>query len=214
MKIIIGASGGIGSKLFEHYSKDETDGLIGTFLNNGEESEYMWKVDITNYLEVETFAESIDLHDGQITLINCAGITIDGMAHKMNPQDFWDVIEVNLVGTFNVIRAFLSFMRHWGYGRIINMGSVVAQKGVAGTSAYAASKAGLWGMTKAIAEENREKNITINTLNLGYMDGGMGRRIEAPLELGGIDSIINAIDFLVDSPFVTGTSIDINGGLI
>jgi NAD(P)-dependent dehydrogenase (short-subunit alcohol dehydrogenase family) len=105
-------------------------------------------------------------------------------------------------------------MRHWGYGRIINMGSVVAQKGVAGTSAYAASKAGLWGMTKAIAEENREKNITINTLNLGYMDGGMGRRIEAPLELGGIDSIINAIDFLVDSPFVTGTSIDINGGLI
>jgi hypothetical protein len=107
MKIIIGASGGIGSKLFEHYNKDLTDGLVGTFFHNEEESEYMWRVDITNYLDVETFAESIDLHDGQITLINCAGITIDGVAHKMNPQDFWDVIEVNLVGTFNVIRAFL-----------------------------------------------------------------------------------------------------------
>ena len=83
--------------------------------------------------------------------------------------------------------------------------------GVAGTSAYAASKAGLWGMTKAIAEENRGKNITINTLNLGYMDAGMGVNFGGD---GDVQNIINAIDFLVDSPFVTGTSIDINGGLI
>jgi NAD(P)-dependent dehydrogenase (short-subunit alcohol dehydrogenase family) len=213
MKIIIGASGGIGSKLFEHYNKDLTDGLVGTFFHNEEESEYIWRVDITNYLDVETFAESIDLHDGQITLINCAGITIDGVAHKMNSQDFWDVLEVNLVGTFNVIRAFLPYMRKQNYGRIINMGSMVPQVGIPGTSAYAASKAGLWGMTKAIAYENRNHNITINTLNLGYMGAGMG--LQFPSELwGGVDNIINAIDFLVDSPFVTGTSIDINGGLI
>ena len=93
------------------------------------------------------------------------------------------------------------------------MGSVVAQKGVAGTSAYAASKAGLWGMTKAIAEENKDKNITINNLNLGYMDAGMGHQTEVT-RLGNISNIMNAIDFLVDSPFVTSTSIDINGGLI
>ena len=103
-------------------------------------------------------------------------------------------------------------MRFNNYGRIINMGSVVAQKGIPGTSAYAASKAGLWGMTKAIAEENKDKNITINTLNLGYMDAGMG--LEYGEKRGGIHNIINAIDLLVESEFITGTSIDINGGIL
>ena len=92
------------------------------------------------------------------------------------------------------------------------MGSVVAQKGVAGTSAYAASKAGLWGMTKAIAEENRGKNITINTLNLGYINAGMAEGMD--VKKGDPRNVVNAIDFLVESEFVTGTSIDINGGLI
>ena len=214
MKIIIGASGGIGSKLFEHYSKDETDGVIGTFHKNGEESEFMWGLDIANYFVVEAFAESVDLYDGQITLINCAGINYDAMAHKASVDSWWDVIEVNLVGTFHVIRAFLPYMRHWNYGRIINMGSVVAQKGIPGTSAYAASKAGLQGLTKAIAAENKEKNITINTLNLGYMEVGMGTIYEQSGAIGKIDNIINAINMLVDSPFITGTSVDINGGLI
>ena len=94
------------------------------------------------------------------------------------------------------------------------MGSVVAQKGVAGTSAYAASKAGLWGMTKAIARENTGTNITINTLNLGYMAVGMTTDICIKGPLGGIQNVTNAIDFLINSDFVTGTSIDINGGLI
>ena len=210
MKIIIGASGGIGSKRFKHYSK--TEGVIGTYYMNGEESEFMYCVDISIPTEVAVFAEQVDLHDGKICLINCAGITYGSFAHKADIWNWGRLIEINLTGTFNVIRSFLPFMREQNYGRIINMGSIVAQKGVAGTSAYAASKAGLWGMTKAIAVENKPHNITINTLNLGYMNAGMADGME--VEKGGIHNIINAIDFLVGSDFVTGTSIDINGGLI
>jgi len=214
MKIIIGASGGIGKKLYDHYW-DKQEVVYGTFLDNGEEEEFMWRVDVTHPQSVNGFAEEIDLYDGRITLINCAGVNYDSMAHLADVYEWAQVIDVNLVGTFNVIRAFLPFMRKHNYGRIINMGSVVAQKGIAGTSAYAASKAGLWGMSKAIADENRDKNITINTLNLGYMDVGMGVKLEPEIRpRGDIQNIINAIDFLVGSEFVTGTSIDINGGLI
>ena len=212
MKIIIGASGGIGSKLFEHYSK--TEDVIGTYASNGVESEYMYRLTVQYGSSVDEFVNDIDLYDGKICLINCSGINYDRMAHKANIAEWFHVIDVNLVGAFNVIRALLPFMRKQNYGRIINMGSVVAQKGVAGTSAYAASKAGLQGLTKAIAAENKEKNITINTLNLGYMEYGMGTIYEQSGAIGKIENIINAIDFLVDSPFVTGTSIDINGGLI
>ena len=211
MKIITGASGGIGKELFTHYSKDEP--VVGTFLKNGEIDEFMYQVDVTSPSLVRQFAEDVDLYDGELTLILCHGVNIDGMAHKIDAFDWAEVVDTNLTGSFNVIRTFLPFMRKHCYGRIINMGSVVAQKGTAGTSAYAACKAGLWGMTKAIAEENREEGITINTLNLGYINAGMGEGVDVPKK-GNIRDIINAIDFLVKSDFVTGTSIDINGGLI
>jgi len=213
MKIIIGASGGIGKKLYDHYwGKQEV--VYGTFCNSKtEEEEFMWKVDITKPESVKYFAEGVDLYDSKAILINCAGVSVDSMAHKSTPISWGHVIDVNLIGAFNVIRAFLPYMRKHNYGRIINMGSVVAQMGVAGTSAYAASKAGLWGMTKAIALENAANGITINTLNLGYMDAGMGLACDGEYK-GAIENIINAIDFLVESPFVTGTSIDINGGLL
>ena len=211
MKIIIGASGGIGSKLFDHY-RMTMEGVYGTFCSNGKESEHMYGLDVSIHGDAEAFAETIDLYDSKVCLINCAGITYDSFAHKANLEQWNHVINVNLTGIFAVIHAFLPFMRKQNYGRIINFSSVVAQKGVMGTSAYAASKAGLWGMTKAIAEENKDKGITINNLNLGYMDAGMADGMD--VKKGGIDNIINAIDFLVKSDFVTGTSIDINGGLI
>lgn len=211
MKIITGASGGIGKELFNHYSK--TEPVVGTFLKNGEIDEFMYQVDVTSPFSAREFANDIDFHEGEVTLILCHGVSIDGMAHKADYFDWAEVVDVNLTGTFNVIRAFLPFMRKHNYGRIINMGSIVAQKGTAGASAYAASKAGLWGMSKAMAVENITHNITINTLNLGYINRGMGDGLDVPKK-GDIRDIIKGIDFLVDSPFVTGTSIDINGGLI
>jgi acetoacetyl-CoA reductase/3-oxoacyl-[acyl-carrier protein] reductase len=120
---------------------------------------------------------------------------------------------------------FLNKMREQNFGRIINISSIVAQKGVPGTSAYAASKSALWGMTKAIAVENASKGITINNLNLGYFDIGMIEQVSQDVqdsikkqipvnnEFGNSMNIYNAIKFLFNSPYITGTSIDINGGL-
>ena len=210
MKIIIGASGGIGGKLWWHY--EEYEDVIGTYYTNDPVDLNIIPLDITHTDEINAFAESVDLDD-ELCLINCSGMNYNSMAHKANIDKWVTTLIVNLVGPFDVIRAFLPHMRKHNYGRIINMSSVVAQMGVMGTSAYAASKAGLWGMTKAIAAENKDKGITINNLNLGYMDAGMALKLPVD-KRGSIDNIINAIDFLVDSDFVTGTSIDINGGLL
>lgn len=214
MKIIIGASGGIGSKLFKHYRAREMD-VIGTHNKRFCKPKDMDTVhlDITAPSSIRKFVYEINPCGGEVSLINCAGINYNCMAHKADTILWGRVIDTNLIGTFNIISALLPHMRKNNHGRIINMSSVVAQMGVVGTSAYAASKAGLWGMTKAIAAENKDKGITINNLNLGYMDAGMALKLPVD-KRGSIDNIINAIDFLVDSDFVTGTSIDINGGIL
>jgi NAD(P)-dependent dehydrogenase (short-subunit alcohol dehydrogenase family) len=115
-------------------------------------------------------------------------------------------------------------MRENGYGRIINFASIVPQKGIPGTSSYAASKAGLWGLTKSIAAENAKKGITVNTLNLGYFNIGMITEVPEDIlkgivqnipvqKLGDPEDIYNAVKFIISADYLTGTSIDINGGL-
>ena len=130
----------------------------------------------------------------------------------------------NLVGTYNMIRAALPVMREKLYGRIINFSSVVAETGIPGTSAYAASKSGLWGMTRSMAVENASKGITINNLNLGYFEIGMITEVSAEYQdlvrkkiptgkFGDPGNIFNAIKFICDSEYINGTSLDINGGI-
>ncbi|OPZ02650.1 MAG: 3-oxoacyl-(acyl-carrier-protein) reductase FabG [Bacteroidetes bacterium ADurb.BinA395] len=137
-----------------------------------------------------------------------------------------NVININLGGTFRAIRSVLPFMYKKGFGRIINFSSIVAQKGVIGTSAYAASKSALWGMTKAIAAENAQKGITINNINLGYMNAGMTLN-EVPenlreeiikqnpsKKLGDLENVYKTVKYLMDTEYINGTSIDLNGGLL
>ena len=115
-------------------------------------------------------------------------------------------------------------MRKESFGRIIFLSSVVAQIGTPGNVAYAASKSALWGMTKVIAKENATKGITANCINLGYMNAGMISTIPEDIlndiinsipqkKLGDLYNITNAIDFIIKSDYITGTNIDINGGL-
>jgi acetoacetyl-CoA reductase/3-oxoacyl-[acyl-carrier protein] reductase len=115
-------------------------------------------------------------------------------------------------------------MRAENFGRIINLSSVVAQTFVPGTSAYAASKSGLWGLTKSVASENAQKGITINNLNLGYFEIGMIQEVPKEYldqikskipsgELGHPYNIKETIKLLMKSDYINGTSIDINGGL-
>jgi len=224
--VITGASRGIGKYLFNWFTC-EGDNVVGIFKTTMPDSnvKFMHKVDITIPGQIYTFIEKIKPDLRNVILINCASINYNCFAHKANIQKWIQVLNVNLVGTFNMINAFLPYMREQNYGRIINLSSVVAQIGIPGTSAYAASKSGLWGLTKAISMENASKGITINNLNLGYFQIGMID--EVPLELqnqikskipsgkfGDPQDILTAIKYLIDSPYVTGANIDINGGLL
>ena len=168
------------------------------------------KVEITDHNQVFEWVSSVVNPADDIVLINCAGINYNAFAHKASADQWKKVIDVNLVGTFNLINAVLPFMREKSFGRIINFSSIVAQKGTPGASAYAASKAGLWGMTRSIAAENAQKGITINNLNLGYFDIGMITEVPEEIlttikntipmqKLGTPDNIFNAVKFLISS---------------
>ena len=186
MIIITGASKGIGKYLFSQFYI-ENKKVIGTFNTSDPPNEYQsdyYQVDIQDEKSIAGFLDKTKEQLENIILINNAGTNYNSFAHKSDIPSWEKVIDVNLIGTFRMIRAILPIMREQQYGRIINIASVVAQIGAIGTSAYAASKSGLWGLSKSIARENAGKNITINNLNLGYMDIGMIK--EVPEDIRGV----------------------------
>lgn len=226
MIIITGASRNIGKYLFEKY-KETGVSVIGTFNSSTvERPEFMYQVDISDLKSIEKFLEVIAHEANQLTLINCAGVSYNSFLHKSDPMEWKRVIDTNLLGTYYMIRTFLPIMREQGYGRIINFSSVVAQKGTPGVSAYAASKSALWGLSKSLAQENGSKGITVNNINLGYVNIGMGveqvpevyqEQIKAQIPVKAfcepID-IFNTVEYLRSTAYINGTSIDLNGGLI
>jgi len=224
MYIITGSAGGVGEYLFDTL-KDR--GAVGTFRNrlpfNSTENHH--RVDLTNDAQVADFAKKMSVHNS-LNIIHCAGTNVNGFTHKMSVEDWLKVIQGNLTSAFILARHFLPLMRSQNYGRIVFFTSVVPQLGIVGTPAYAAAKAGLWGLAKTISKENATKGVTCNCLNLGYMDLGMTNTeisadalpkiIESiPMKkLGDPINILNAVQFLVGSDYITGTSLDINGGLV
>lgn len=225
MIFINGASRGIGKFLLEKYLS-AGQSVLGTFNSTSPEShtEAYVKIDVTKYDEVENLFNSISDKLKNITLINCTGTNYNAFAHKANIEKWSQLINVNLISTFNIIRLVLPIMREEKYGRIINLSSVVAQRGTPGTSAYAASKSALWGMTRSIAVENASKNITINNLNLGYFDIGMINEVPSEFKdqiknsipiksFGEPIQIFNSIEYLRNNSYINGSSIDINAGL-
>jgi NAD(P)-dependent dehydrogenase (short-subunit alcohol dehydrogenase family) len=227
MILITGASRGIGKYLFDKFIS-EGEKVYGTYLRDSEEysvNEKYFQTDVTDYLQVEEFVQKISSEINKLTLINCAGNNYNSFAHKSSPEEWKNVILTNLVGTYNMIRAVLPVMREQSYGRIINFASVVAETGIPGTSAYAASKSGLWGMTRSIAVENASKGITINNLNLGYFDIGMINEVSDEYQkiikekipsgkFGDPKNIYNAVKFIMESEYLNGSSIDVNGGIV
>ena len=227
MIIITGASKGIGKFLFDKYDEQGKD-VIGTYnstIVKGRKRDSMYQVDITDLNQVNGFFLEIKDRLSDVVLINCAGANYSSFAHKANIDSWKTVIDINLIGTFNMIHHVLKFMRAQNYGRIINLSSVVAQLGIPGTSAYAASKSSLWGLTKAIAVENGSKGITANTLNLGYFNIGMINEVSSEMkevikskipvghQFGDPEDIFSAINFIIETSYLTGTSIDLNGGM-
>lgn len=228
MIIITGASKNIGKYLYERYKLDNL--VFGTYLSTKpidlETDHQLFQVDVSNYESVFQFSQIIKDQLSDITLINCAGISYNAFTHKSDPLLWKKVIDTNLLGTYHMIRAFLPTMREQNFGRIINFSSVVAQKGTPGVSAYAASKSALWGLTRSLAQENGSKGITINTINLGYVNLGMGIE-QVPEAYQQIikdqipskqfctpDDILRTVEFLRQTTYINGTSIDLNGALI
>jgi len=158
-------------------------------------------------------------------LVNNAGITRDGMLHKMSIEQWREVLDVNLGGCFNMSRVVIGGMRERRFGRIVNMGSVNGQSGQIGQTNYAATKAGLIGFTKSLALEGAARGITANLVAPDYTDTAMVEavapevmaRILAAIPAGRLatpDEIARAVVFLAadDSGFINGATLSINGG--
>ena len=160
-------------------------------------------------------------------LVNNAGITKDGMFHKMTPDQWYAVINTNLNSLFNMCRPVIEGMRERSFGRIINISSVNGQKGQMGQSNYSASKAGDIGFTKALAQENANKGITVNAICPGYIATDMAKAmrkevldnviLQIPLRrLGEPEEVARCVVFLAsdDAGFITGSTLSANGGQV
>jgi NAD(P)-dependent dehydrogenase (short-subunit alcohol dehydrogenase family) len=227
MIIITGASRGIGKYLLETYLKNGFEDVIGTYMNtlpSNNISSYT-KLDVTNYDDVSEFVEQNMNILCNLTLINCAGVNYNCYTHKSEVDKWKAVVETNLFGTYNMIRCLLPIMRKEKFGRIINFSSVVALKPTPGVSSYATSKSALWGLSKSVAAENAIFNITINNINLGYSVLGMIedvpdeylKNILLQIPLGRFcegEEILNTVNYLKNTGYITGSSIDLTGGLV
>ena len=185
---------------------------------------YKW--DVADFQACEQGIAAVESAVGPIdVLVNNAGITRDGMLHKMAPEDWEAVIKTNLTSAFNMTRAVINGIRERGFGRIIQIASINGQKGQMGQANYAAAKAGLIGFTKSVAQENARKGVTANVVAPGYVGTEMVSAVpEAVLEkiiaqipvnrLGEADEIGKAVAYLAsdEAAFVTGSTLSINGG--
>ncbi len=159
-------------------------------------------------------------------LVNNAGITRDGLAMRMKPADWNAVIETNLSGAFFAIQQVLPGMMRERWGRIVNISSVVARSGNPGQANYVASKAGLIGLTKSLAQEMASRDITVNAVAPGFIETDMTNVLSDELKakiLAGIplrrfgkpEDIAAAVEFLCSdkAAYITGHVLDVNGGM-
>jgi NAD(P)-dependent dehydrogenase (short-subunit alcohol dehydrogenase family) len=158
-------------------------------------------------------------------LVNCAGITADRTVGKLRMADWRAVIDTNLTGCFTTVQAVLPHMRSVGYGRIVNVGSIIGQTGNWGQANYAAAKAGVLGFTKSLARETAQQDITVNAVCPGFIDTDMLATVSPEIietirrripkgRLGQPEDVAYAVAFLAAprAAYITGQTINVNGG--
>ena len=158
--------------------------------------------------DCERVVEEVIAQQGGIdVLVNNAGITADKMVHKMKVDDWDRVIQVNLSGTFYISQLVYQHMLERGSGRIVSLSSAIGQMGGAGQANYAATKAGLVGLTMTLSAEGARKGVTANCVSPGY--------IETDMVAGVPDEVARVVEFLADpdSGYITGQDYSVNGGL-
>ncbi len=182
--------------------------------------------DVTDAAFTEELVRRMEREGGLDILVNNAGITRDGLALRMKDEDWQAVLETNLTAAFRLCRAALRGMMRRRYGRIINMGSVVGATGNPGQVNYAAAKAGLVGLTRALAAEVAARGITVNCVAPGFiataMTGSLDERQRARIteripvaRLGTPEDVAAAVVYLAseEAAYVTGHTLHVNGGM-
>ena len=184
-------------------------------------------LDVTDGAAVEaTIAGIVKDHGGLHVLVNNAGITRDMLAMRLKDEDWDAVLDTNLKAVFRTSRAVMRPMMKQRYGRIVNISSVVGASGNAGQANYAAAKAGVAGMTRALARELGSRNITVNCVAPGFiatdMTAGLPDATKAALlasiplgRLGSPEEVAHAVAFLASpqAAYITGTELHVNGGM-
>ena len=184
------------------------------------------KGNVSSFADCKAAVDKVEAQYGPIdVLVNNAGITRDATLHKMTEEQWNDVIHVNLASIFNMTRNVIEGMRERNYGRIINISSINGQKGQMGQTNYSAAKAGMLGFTKALAQENAKKGITVNAIAPGYIDTEMVMSVPKNVldqiiagipvgRLGMADEIARCGAFLAaeDAGFITGATLAVDGG--
>lgn len=184
--------------------------------------------DISSFEDCERIAKEIFDKFGKIdVLVNNAGITKDMLLMRMKPEDFSSVVDVNLIGTFNMTRNVVPYMVKARSGRVVNISSVVGIEGNAGQTNYSASKAGIIGFTKSLARELGSRNILVNAVAPGFIETDMTAVLSDSVRdeiakkislkrMGTAEDIAGVVEFLCGeaSSYVTGTVIPVTGGLI
>lgn len=235
---ITGASQGIGRECAAELARagarvivgarqqDKLQELVEEIRSSGGEADAV-SLDVSSRDSVKAaFQQARELCDRIDILVNNAGITRDGLALRMSAENWDGVIETNLSGSFACIQAVLSGMVRARWGRIINISSVVGVSGNPGQANYAASKAGLIGLTKSLAQEVASRNITVNAVAPGYiqtamtgvLDDKVKQKIEETIPLRRIglpQEVAHGVRFLASdqAAYITGHVLHINGGL-
>jgi len=171
-------------------------------------------------------AEVLEQHGQLDILVNNAGVTVDKTMRKMTPEEWDKVIHINLSGAFYLSRAILQHMLDRGYGRIVNISSVIGSSGAFGQANYASAKSGLFGLTMSMALETASKGITVNSVTPGYIStdmtagvpGNVMEKLVARIpvgRLGEANEVARVVEFLADpeSAYITGQVYPVNGGL-
>ena len=232
--LITGATGGIGNELVKKFLS-----LGGNIVATGRKDEKLdmikkkypnvkiQKFDISEHSRIEGFIDNVALDLGGLdVLINNAGMNIDNLSIRMKDEEWKKVIDVNLTSTFLFCKHSIKIMLKNKFGRIVNITSIVGHSGNPGQSNYAASKAGIIGMSKSLAIEYAKKNITINCVSPGFINTDMTMNIAEKVKmfltsripmgkLGSGEDVSNCVAFLSSdlASYVTGETLHVNGGM-
>lgn len=234
--VVSGASKGIGLAISKKLISDNFF-VVGTYVSDYSEERIkelendnfkLFQLDSSDYLGCEIFAKEIkETYGGIHTLVNNAGIVKDNLVLRMKHEDFVDVLNVNLVGVFNLSKVFTRDLLKSKDGSIVNIASIIGEIGNVGQANYAASKAGVIGMSKSMAKEFASRNVRVNCVAPGFIKTSMTDELSVEVQndilsnialntLGDVEDVANAVSFLAskEAKYITGQVLNVCGGMV